>query len=374
MKSSSPLISVVIPVYNVEKYLDECMGSVVEQSYKNLEIILVDDGSTDSSGKMCDEWARKDTRVKVIHKKNDGLNYARRDGFRKSTGEYITFLDSDDFFHEDNIKNSLATLQETKADIAVYEMVEFVGDEKSPAVIENTKETIDSKEEMFRLLISNSRRKKFYMMTVWGKLYTRKIVEKIDWRLSNYRIYEDNFWMPQALDATKRIVIINQQLIYYRTYNDNSKPLSKQLVGNTQNGEPVGYLEWVHDWFGLHKKYIDKNKLSLTDELNERKYALLVRNLDKLIESNMLQMENNEKYVGEIYTEYRQRVKVELARKDYELVQKNKTICDQREQIKSLNARIEKLQSLRGSVRNFGGAVLRRSGVRGLLNKRAKEK
>lgn len=94
------LVSVIIPVYNVEKYLDKCLSTVIDQTYTNLEIILVDDGSTDSSGKLCDEWSKRDKRIKAYHKKNGGLSDARNYGIKKSKGKYISFIDSDDYLSE----------------------------------------------------------------------------------------------------------------------------------------------------------------------------------------------------------------------------------------------------------------------------------
>ena len=91
------LITIVVPVYNVENYLDKCVDTIVNQTYTNLEIILVDDGSTDSSGKKCDEWAEKDCRIKVIHKENGGLSDARNKGIDVATGKWIGFIDSDDY-------------------------------------------------------------------------------------------------------------------------------------------------------------------------------------------------------------------------------------------------------------------------------------
>ena len=94
---SNVMLSIIVPVYNVEKYIGKCIESIVNQTYKDLEIILVDDGSTDNSGKICDEWARKDKRIKVIHKKNGGLSDARNAGLDICTGDYIGFVDSDDY-------------------------------------------------------------------------------------------------------------------------------------------------------------------------------------------------------------------------------------------------------------------------------------
>ena len=93
-----PLISIIVPVYKVEAFLDECINSIVHQTYQNLEIILVDDGSPDRCPMMCDIWSQKDTRIKVIHKKNGGLSSARNEGIKAAHGEYISFIDSDDFY------------------------------------------------------------------------------------------------------------------------------------------------------------------------------------------------------------------------------------------------------------------------------------
>ena len=96
----SPIVTVIIPVYNVEKFLDRCVQSVVNQTYKNLEIILVDDGSPDNCPAMCDEWSRKDSRIKVVHKRNAGLGMARNTGIENANGKYIFFFDSDDYVDE----------------------------------------------------------------------------------------------------------------------------------------------------------------------------------------------------------------------------------------------------------------------------------
>ena len=131
------LISVIIPVYNAEGYLDACVESILRQSYGNIEVILVDDGSTDESGQMCDTWAEKDKRIRVIHKHNEGLNYARKDGFENSSGNYVTFLDSDDLFHKDNIKNSLEALYDNDADVVIYASKEFSDLDVENMIIEN---------------------------------------------------------------------------------------------------------------------------------------------------------------------------------------------------------------------------------------------
>lgn len=122
------LISVIIPVYNVEKYLHECVDSVLGQTYKNLEIILVDDGSTDSSGKICDEYAEKDSRIVVIHKKNDGPSKTRNAGLNRASGKYIYFLDSDDFITENAMETLVSAAESDSADLVFFDAFSFSDD------------------------------------------------------------------------------------------------------------------------------------------------------------------------------------------------------------------------------------------------------
>lgn len=119
MLQENPLISVIVPVYKVEKYLDQCVDSIVNQTYKNLEIILVDDGSPDGCPEMCDDWAKKDSRIKVVHKENGGLGNARNAGLAVSKGEYIGFIDSDDWCEPDMFQELLESSVEFDAPIAV---------------------------------------------------------------------------------------------------------------------------------------------------------------------------------------------------------------------------------------------------------------
>ena len=120
-----PLISVIIPVYNVEKYLNRCVQSVCNQTYHNLEIILVDDGSTDNSGKLCDEWAVKDLRIKVIHKDNGGLSSARNIGLDNAKGEYIGYVDSDDWIDMEMYSYLWTILKSYQVDVAFCDFYRF---------------------------------------------------------------------------------------------------------------------------------------------------------------------------------------------------------------------------------------------------------
>ena len=116
------LISVIVPVYNVEKYLPQCLNSIINQTYKNIEVVLVDDGSTDDSGNICEEYKKNDERIIVVHQKNSGLSAARNVGIEISTGEYITFIDSDDYISPDYIENLYSALEQYSADIAICDL------------------------------------------------------------------------------------------------------------------------------------------------------------------------------------------------------------------------------------------------------------
>lgn len=117
---NNPLVTVVVPVYNVEKYLDRCIDSIVNQTYKNLEIILVDDGSPDNCPQLCDNWAEKDSRVKVIHKQNAGAGMARNTGIDNSNGSYILFVDSDDYIDLQTIEECILSITRTKSDVVMF--------------------------------------------------------------------------------------------------------------------------------------------------------------------------------------------------------------------------------------------------------------
>ena len=120
---STPLISVIVPVYQVEQYLDRCVSSILEQTYDHLEVILIDDGSPDSCPRLCDEWAEKDPRVRVIHQENGGVSSARNAGLDAATGDYIAFVDSDDAIRPNYFETLYALLTEHQAELSICKML-----------------------------------------------------------------------------------------------------------------------------------------------------------------------------------------------------------------------------------------------------------
>ncbi|MGZ5551627.1 MAG: glycosyltransferase family 2 protein, partial [Nitrososphaeraceae archaeon] len=149
-------ISIIIPVYNGVKYLPKCIDSVLNQTYKNLEIILVDDGSTDESGKICDTYSLKDNRIKVVHKQNGGLSDARNTGLKIATSEYIGFVDSDDFIESDMYEILLKTLYAYDADIVQCASYKIIDEKINPEHYSGTVEQFDSYSALEESIIARS--------------------------------------------------------------------------------------------------------------------------------------------------------------------------------------------------------------------------
>lgn len=216
--SKTPLISLIIPVYKVEKYLDRCMQSVINQTYKNVEIILVDDGSPDQCGAMCDTYAKKDSRIRVIHKENGGLSDARNAGIEQMLGEFVAFIDSDDDISPYYIENLHRALEEMQADMSVS-CFETVLDENKPLATPHpyTAEEIElcsPKECMRRILYQNAG----IEVSAWGKLYRRDLF--IDMRFPKGKLYEDIPVIPRVICQCSRIAVIkNKDYYYYQRKN-----------------------------------------------------------------------------------------------------------------------------------------------------------
>lgn len=209
------LISIIVPIYKVEKYLKQCIDSILLQTYKNLEIILVDDGSPDNCGIICDEYAKKDKRIKVIHKKNGGLSEARNYGIEASTGDYIMFVDSDDYISKDMCKTLLMNALKNNADIVVCNLKEIYLD-KSEKVnkqcIKGNLEVISNIEALYKYLVRSTTD----MVVVWNKLYKRKIFFNEKYiRFPVGKLHEDMYTTYKLYYYANKIVIINDVLYYY---------------------------------------------------------------------------------------------------------------------------------------------------------------
>ena len=201
------LISVIIPIYKVEEYLDECVDSVVAQTYKKLEIILVDDGSPDNCPQMCDDWAQRDVRIRVIHKVNGGLSDARNAGIEIATGEFIAFVDSDDFIKPDMLEKLLSAIQHENADIAACGILSCEGEKQTAWGCRNV---IGESERILALLYDDTA----YPVSAWNKLYRRKCWQNL--RFPVGKTCEDAFTTYQLVHNANRIVMIPEALYCYR--------------------------------------------------------------------------------------------------------------------------------------------------------------
>ena len=204
-----PLVSVIIPVFKVENYLDRCIESLVNQTYENIEIILVDDGSPDNCATMCDEWATKDDRIIIIKKSNGGQAEARNYGMQLVCGEFISFIDSDDFISADFFENMISSALEHGSDIIVCDFAKCYESGECEKYHDDLAVCEFSAFEGMAALIDGS---PFYLH-VWDKIYKRKVVEGIDFEVG--KIHEDVFWLYQAFGSANCITKINCTMYFY---------------------------------------------------------------------------------------------------------------------------------------------------------------
>lgn len=218
-----PLISIIVPVYKVEPYLDKCISSIVNQTYKNLEIILVDDGSPDNCPTICDAWAKKDRRIRVIHQKNQGGGAARNAGLDLASGSLIAFVDSDDYIAPDMYAH-LYELLEQGADIAECDYVEVVGDD---AVFACGYETLSYTAQ--RAMAGHIRDRVFRQL-IWNKLYRHQVVDGIRFPI-NKKI-DDEFFTYQVLGNANTLIHSTKVCYAYRQQPESvmhSMPISKRI-------------------------------------------------------------------------------------------------------------------------------------------------
>ena len=210
--SKNSVITIIVPVYNVEKYLRKCIDSILCQTYENLQIILVDDGSTDDSGAICDEYGVKDNRIEVIHKANGGLSSARNAGLNIAIGEYVAFVDSDDYIANDMVETACNAITCQNADICIFNIKWIyengdVYDKVSPSPISDE---LITKDQAFNKLCSSTY---FYYVTVVNKLYKRAVFNNL--RFPVGKLHEDEFTVHYIFNACEKIVSVKKELYFY---------------------------------------------------------------------------------------------------------------------------------------------------------------
>lgn len=203
------LISIVIPIYNVEKYVDRCIQSVINQTYKNIDIILVNDGSPDNCGQICEKWKKIDSRVSVIHKQNGGLSDARNAGIKVARGEFITFIDSDDYVSENYVEYLFNLICKYDADISICSFYELFEDSNKKIYVGGDREKVFNSETAIETMLYD---KDFYT-AAWGKLYKTSYFNDIQYPKG--KLYEDLATTYKLLEKAKKIVYGPEHLYCY---------------------------------------------------------------------------------------------------------------------------------------------------------------
>ncbi len=272
-----PLISIIVPVYKVENYIDDCISSIVSQTYENIEIILVDDGSPDNCPKLCDEWKEKDSRIQVIHKQNGGLSDARNKALDIVKGDFISFVDSDDWIEKNMIETMYLALDKHNADICSCSIINHFIDENKIS-IRNCKEFVGNSEEALKHLYMNTD----LPVASWCKLYKSYLWK--DQRFPVGKVYEDAMTTYLIIDKAKAIVQINTPLYHYRIRKNsitNSKCSLKIMDENDA---------WENNYLFCKKNY--KNVADLARSFWLEHLPKIISAFPKELSSELLKNKN----------------------------------------------------------------------------------
>lgn len=244
-------ISIVVAVYNVEKYIDKCINSIVNQSFSNFELIIIDDGSIDKSGEICDNYAKKDSRIKVIHQKNQGLSMARNNGLNIAKGNYISFIDGDDFIHKDMYEVLYQNIINEGADIAVCNYEKVIEDNELFLKKKKSKIIIYSNKAAVKQIVEKSRAS---MIVAWGKLYKKNLFENIVYPKGMY--HEDEFVTYKLLYKASKIVETTQNLYYYLQRKES-------ITGSKYNLKRLDKIKALKEAITFFKDKEDKELVDL---------------------------------------------------------------------------------------------------------------
>lgn len=214
-------VSIILPIYNVEEYIAECLDSIINQTYRNLEIILVDDGSPDGSGKICDEYQQKDDRIVVVHKKNEGVSAARNTGLELATGEYITFADPDDWLESDMIEKMVEVLGRRQADISFCRFhTEIMPEDKQYLYQAIEQACGDGNDALCQMVKSFA-----YGTMVWNKLFKRNTIFFDNTYIKfceDLKCGEDEVWLIEVVQNAKKVAYLKDELYYWRVRENSA--------------------------------------------------------------------------------------------------------------------------------------------------------
>ncbi|WP_455149466.1 glycosyltransferase family 2 protein [Capnocytophaga sp.] len=282
--------SIVIPVYNVAPYLRECVDSVLAQNSTDYEIILVDDGSTDNSPAICDEYAEKYSQIKVIHKTNGGLSDARNFGIKEAQGDYLMFLDSDDFWNRENVLLDLHNIiKENNPDLIIHELSSFYNLEKIiPRKFKNKEIqnfSYDFKEDL-KYLVNND----IYYATACNKVIKASIVKKNNIEFPKGKLHEDVVWCADIIPYINNYALYSNPFYYYRKERDGSLTVQIRPKNIIDLIDIISEKETLLSKFdgGLsylsYNYYIYLNNVNLLEEELKQKYLRKLINLNYLLD------------------------------------------------------------------------------------------
>lgn len=261
------LVSVIVPVYKVENYLERCVDSILAQTYKKLEVILVDDGSPDRCGAICEQYASRDARVQVIHKTNGGLSDARNEGVKHASGEYILFVDSDDSIAPDLIEKTEAEAERMGSDMVLFDYIRLEEDGTKEVCHAGLPEHVEMTLEKYPQILINS------ALSAWSKLYRKAFYVKAGHDFPKGRLYEDLGTIPKLYLDAECIVYLKEAFYYYtirkgsimsgtraeRNYTDRTAMLRTTLDYYRQKGVFKKYKTEL-EYLSFHAGYFEPSK------------------------------------------------------------------------------------------------------------------
>jgi glycosyltransferase involved in cell wall biosynthesis len=233
-----PLITVIVPIFNVQDYLNRCIDSILNQTYKNLEIILIDDGSTDSSGNICDKYAVNDFRISVIHKENEGPSVARNIGIAKASGEFISFIDSDDYIAPNMIEFLYDKIKTKKVNIAICGRYYVFENGYINAKGKKNLDIVMNAEDAIRKMCSTN----YFDMSCCDRLFEKSLFDLI--RFPEYKLCEDWCVIYKLFDKAKKISYNSTPLYYYyQRRNSNSRDISVSIESLTVSRQMLNFVK-----------------------------------------------------------------------------------------------------------------------------------
>ena len=299
------LISIIVPIYNVSKYLDRCMESLLKQTYTNIEIIMVDDGSPDDCGSKCDDYASRDRRIKVIHKQNAGLGMARNSGLDIANGKYVAFIDSDDYVNIEMIEKLYHCLQNTKADTCFCRYYNVTAEKMNilaPEIYKKNNYQQDEIKEILLGMIGSLPEEPGDVeigMSVWKGLYSLDIINKSKIRFQSERKYisEDIIFHIEYLQKAQKVVIEETPNYYYC---DNGGSLTKSYKANRFEMEKILFQKEINELDKifqeeeynqrLFKSFLGRVRRCISQEVNDNSNRKNVRkNIKQICEDQLVQ-------------------------------------------------------------------------------------